>query len=84
VAVARVKNGLASRGMLVLSTPRMTPEGFERRRVDKGHIYEYTPEEIHGLLTKYFRRVGLFCQAGGTIAIAAPELAEDLIAVCTK
>ena len=84
IAVARIKTSIADKGILVLSTPRMTPEGFDSRRKSLGHIHEYTYSELLGLLGKYFDRVSVFCQVDGTIAVAHPDIAQDFIAVCMK
>lgn len=84
VAVARIKRGLPEKGLFICSTPRMTLEGFQRRRRAYGHIHEYTYDEFRGLLAKYFDRVAIFSQLEGAILPAAPEVGCDFVAVCVK
>ena len=78
-----IKKRMKNNGVLFISTPRAVP--FENRSLNRQreHVYEYSPQEFRELLKSHFTNVFLFSQNDSSIGYHNPEMAWNLVAICT-
>jgi len=78
-----IKTRLVDGGVCFLSTPRAIPYKERSKNRQEQHVHEYSAKEFKETLSQHFTNVFLFSQNDSIISTQNPEMAWNLVAICT-